>query len=98
MPCKAAALAYTYAITGQGTRAQDVLRELKDKANQGYQLSYLISEVYAGLRDHEHAFEWLIEAYNQRDCRLTLLKLDPFIDGLRSDRRLADLMHRMGLR
>jgi uncharacterized protein HemY len=32
--CKAAALAYTYAITGQGARAQDVLRELKDKAIQ----------------------------------------------------------------
>jgi hypothetical protein len=52
--------------------------------------------VYAGLRDHEHAFEWLNKAYNQRDCQLTLLKLDPFVDGLRSDRRLADLMHRMG--
>ena len=96
-PCKAAALAYTYAVTGQRARAQDLLRELKTKADQGYELSYLIAEVYAGLRDHEHAFEWLNKAYNQRDCQLTWLKLDPLIDELRSDPRFADLMRRIGL-
>jgi hypothetical protein len=97
MPCKLAALAYTYAITGQSARAQNVLRELKAKADQGYQLSYLIAEVYTGLRDHDHAFEWLNKAYNQRDCQVSCLKLDPLIDDLRSDPRLADLMHRVGL-
>jgi tetratricopeptide (TPR) repeat protein len=96
-PCKAAALAHAYAVTGQRARALDILKELKIKADQGYQLSYLIAGVYAGLRDHEDAFEWLNKAYNQRDDQLTWLKLDPFIDELRSDPRLAELMHRMGL-
>jgi hypothetical protein len=53
--------------------------------------------VYAGFRDHEQAFEWLNKAYNQHDCNLPWLKLDPFMDELRSDPRLAELMHRMGL-
>ncbi len=96
-PCKAAALAHTYAVTGQINRARDLLRELKVKADQGYQLSYLIAGVYAGLRDRERAFEWLNKAYNERDSQLTWLKLDPFIDELRSDPRLAELMRRMGL-
>jgi hypothetical protein len=89
-------LGYTYAITGERARAQDILRDLKIKAEQGYQLSYLIAEVYAGLRDYEQAFEWLNKAYNQRDCQLTQLKRDPFMENLRSDSRLADLMHRVG--
>jgi TolB-like protein/DNA-binding winged helix-turn-helix (wHTH) protein/Flp pilus assembly protein TadD len=96
-PCKLAALGYTYAVTGEKTRAQSILRELKSKAEQGYQLSYLIAEVYAGSRDYEHAFEWLNKAYDQRDCQLTWLKLDPLMDNLRSDPRLADVMHRVGL-
>jgi TolB-like protein/tetratricopeptide (TPR) repeat protein len=96
-PCKAAALAHTYAVTGQSARALDILNELKVKADQGYQLSYLIAGVYAGFRDHEHAFEWLNKAYNQRDDQLTWLRVDPYIDELRSDPRLAELMHRMGL-
>jgi TolB-like protein/DNA-binding winged helix-turn-helix (wHTH) protein len=96
-PCKLAALGYTYAITGDRARAQGVLRDLKIKAEQGYELSYLIAEVYAGLRDYEQAFQWLNKAYNHRDSQLSWLKLDPLIDNLRSDPRLADLMHRVGL-
>jgi TolB-like protein/DNA-binding winged helix-turn-helix (wHTH) protein/Flp pilus assembly protein TadD len=95
-PCKLAALGYTYAITGDRVRAQGILRDLKIKAEQGYQLSYLIAEVYAGLRDYEQAFDWLNKAYNQRDCQLTWLNRDPFMESLRSDPRYADLMHRVG--
>ena len=53
--------------------------------------------MYAGLRDYEQAFKWLNKAYNHRDSQLSWLKLDPLIDNLRSDPRLADLMHRVGL-
>jgi len=96
-PCKLAALGYTYAITGERAPAQGILRDLKIKAEQGYELSYLIAEVYAGLRDYGQAFQWLNKAYNHRDSQLSWLKLDPLIDNLRSDPRLADLMHRVGL-
>jgi hypothetical protein len=56
-----------------------------------------IAEVYAGLADNDRAFEWLDRAYEERDCQLTWLKLDPMVDGLRGDPRFQDLMCRVGI-
>jgi len=96
-PCELAALGYTYAAAGQTISARSVLRELERRSEQGYPLSYLISEVYAGLGENDHAFAWLNRAYKERDGQLTWLKLDPMIDSLRPDPRFSDLLRRVGL-
>jgi TolB-like protein/DNA-binding winged helix-turn-helix (wHTH) protein len=96
-PCELAALAYTYAAAGQTMSARSVLQDLEKRSEQGYPLSYLISEVYAELGENDRAFAWLERAYRERDCQLTWLKLDPMIDSLRPDPRFKDLVRRVGL-
>jgi adenylate cyclase len=96
-PCELAGLGYTYAVAGNRVQAQGILREMKALSQQGYAFSYLIAEVYAGLADNDRAFEWFNRAYEERDCQLTALELDPMVDGLRGDARFQDLMRRVGL-
>jgi len=96
-PCELAALGYTYAVAGNRVEAQGILREMKALSQKHYPFSYLIAEVYAGLADSDRAFEWLNRAYEERDCQLTALELDPMVDGLRGDPRFQDLIRRVGL-
>jgi len=51
--------------------------------------------IYAGMDEKDKAFEWLERAYEQRDWMT--LKLDPFMDSLRSDPRFRDLLRRLDL-
>jgi hypothetical protein len=58
----------------------------------------VIAIIYTGLGENEQAFVWLEKAYKQRDGWLaSRLKVDPRLDSLRSDPRLADLIRRVGL-
>ncbi len=47
--------------------------------------------------DQDQAFELLEKAYQVRDTRPIHLKVDPMLDGLRSDPRYANLLARMNL-
>jgi Tfp pilus assembly protein PilF len=97
-PCELAALGYTYAAAGDKISASGILRELERRSDQGSPLSYLISEVYAGLGENDRAFQWLNRAYKERDCNLPgWLKVDPMMDTLRADPRFKDLVRRVGL-
>ena len=58
---------------------------------------YNIAMIYVGLSDKAQAFAWLDRAYVDRSLYVTWLKYDPQMDSLRSDRRFADMMKRVGL-
>jgi hypothetical protein len=51
--------------------------------------------LYNALDDRDEAMNWLSKAYQQRDPKMTLLKVDPKWNNLRSDVRFVDLMQRM---
>jgi hypothetical protein len=53
--------------------------------------------IYAGLGDKEQTLAWLERAYQQRVHNMIFLKVEPELDGLRSDPRFVDLMRRVGL-
>jgi hypothetical protein len=54
-----------------------------------------IAVVYAGLGDRDQAFVWLDKAYDERARPMLGLKVNPWLDPLRSDQRFPDLLRRM---
>jgi hypothetical protein len=53
--------------------------------------------LYARVGERDHVFGWLEKAHQARSQELLFwLRTDPAFDGLRSDPRYADLVHRIG--
>jgi tetratricopeptide (TPR) repeat protein len=88
-------LGYTYAITGRRVEAGEILKELRQRSRGGYVSPYITAAIYAGLGEKDSAFKWLEKAYEEHDWMQ--LKLDPFLDSLRSDPRFQELLRRMNL-
>jgi len=89
-------LGYTYGRLGRTDEAYQAIEQLKERAKQAHVLPYDIAVIYVGLGEKDRAFEWLEKAYADRDEDLLYLKVDPVLDSLRSDRRFADLLRRIG--
>ena len=53
--------------------------------------------IYAGLGDKGQTLAWLEKAFQQRVHNMVFLKVEPELDGLRSDPRFASLVQRVGL-
>lgn len=95
-PDEPASLGFVYAISGRKPEARQIVEDLKNRSANAYVSPVVISFVYIGLDEKEQAFEWLEKAYTERDSLLTLLKVEPAFDRLRSDPRFSDLMRRVG--
>jgi TolB-like protein/Flp pilus assembly protein TadD len=96
-PFMVSALGHVYAVSGQKNEAMRVLKQLHELSQQRYVLPNEIAVVYAGLGERDQAFGWLERAYEARAWRLPYLRADPRFDSLRSDKRFADLVRRVGL-
>lgn len=57
--------------------------------------AYFLALVLSELGDKDRALAALEQAYQGRTALMAVLKIDPRIDGLRDDRRFADLLRRM---
>jgi hypothetical protein len=75
-----------------------VLDELKSRSAQFYIPPFNIALVYNGLGEQNEALHWLEKAVDQRDVRLTILKVDPKWDSFRSNPRFIAILKRIGLR
>jgi tetratricopeptide (TPR) repeat protein len=91
-----ALLGHAYAASGNKVEARRVLAEL-EQHKQKYVSPYTVAAIYAGLGERDQVFKWLEKAYSERDIWLMNLKVDPVFKSLRSDRRLAGLLLRLGL-
>jgi tetratricopeptide (TPR) repeat protein len=69
----------------------------KSETTGGYMRAYPVAVSFAELGEKDEAFAWLEKAYDERDYELTLLKVSPEMDNLRSDPRFTDLLRRVGL-
>jgi serine/threonine-protein kinase len=92
-----ATLGYAYAMSGRKRDSQDTLNGLKEQSERRYVSPYLLALVCVGLGKKGEAFEWLDEAYKQRDAELPWIGVEPMFDPLRSDTRFHDLVARMNL-
>ena len=61
-------------------------------------MSQLLEEALLGTEPpHPQAFQWLDTPYLQHDNGLPLMKVDPLLAGLRSDRRYEALLKKMNV-
>ncbi len=96
-PLVIAALGHAYALSGNRKRAQELLAELKQLSKKRYVSGYDMAVIYSGLREPDQAFAWLEKAYQDREGSLVYLKVEPWLDPIRSDRRFPELVRRVGL-
>ena len=86
-----------YAVSGRKAEAQKLLDQLRDKSKHKYVSPCNIARIHETLGDMDQAFAWLEKAYSERDGNIINLKVDPQLDGLRSDPRFVNLLRRIGL-
>lgn len=97
-------LGHAYGLSGKRDEALGVINQLLEAMKYHYVTAFNIALVYGGLRENDKAFEWLEQAYQQRNGELVYLKLhaDMGTVGLwgksfRADPRFPDLLERIGL-
>ena len=90
-------LGLAYGLAGRKTEATKILQELLELNKSRYVTPAALVNVYIGLGDTEQTFVWLEKAYEERSNYIAYLKVFPILDPIRSDRRFADLVGRVGL-
>ena len=90
-------LAYTRAQAGDRAGAQALLDDLLKQSATNYVPASSIATIHMALGDSEQTIVWLNRAYEQRDVRMTFLKVDHRWDPLRADPRFVAIAQRMGL-
>ena len=90
-------MSYAYAKMGRRQQAEEVLRRWREIEKSEYVLNYWMAVTYAALGEKDAAFAELEKAHQAQDFFVQRLKVDPFLDPLRSDPRFADLIRKVGL-
>jgi tetratricopeptide (TPR) repeat protein len=89
-----AIMGHAYAKWGKRSEALKLLDEVN---LAGTALSYSKAGIHAALGDCDSAIEWLDKSFEQHEVQLVSLKVDPTLDGARSDPCFAELVRRVGL-
>jgi tetratricopeptide (TPR) repeat protein len=84
------------ARAGDRSTALKIVEELK-QVSPPNNTAFMIGTIYADLGDKDEAFAWLNKSYENKDWMLTKVHVEPWIDNIDSDPRMADLLRRMGL-
>ena len=82
---------------GRRDEAEKVIRQLKELSKNNYIGRYSLGEIYIALNKKEEAFEQLQEALSDHDFQLIHVKVDPWLDSLRSDHRFVELLKKTGV-
>ena len=92
-----AALGRGYAVAGDKDNAEKILEDLTKHSARQYVSPFYVALVVSGLRQNDHALDWLDKAYQDRSNGLIFLKVDPELDSLRSNPRFQALQRRVAL-
>ena len=89
------ALGFTLAASGRAEEALAVKRELEQRARSGYVSPAAIALIELGLGHRDQAVAGLARAINAKNAFVvSIFPGDRMFDGLRADRRFADLKRR----
>lgn len=92
-----AAEGYALAKSGRPAEARALLDELLKLSTTRFVPASNMARIYNGLGEKDQALTWLERAFEQRDPRLTFLKVDSRLDNLRNEPRFIELIKRMNL-
>lgn len=87
---------YALAKSGKRDEAQAALASLLKRSKERFVPPTHIAMLYNGLGEHDEALAWLERGYEQRDPKMTFLKVEQKWSNLRADPRFQDLMKRVG--
>jgi len=86
-----------YCMQGERDRATQILNELLSQKKQRYISSLLIANLYNQLGEKDKVFDWLEEAYEERDILMPLINILRLFDNLSDDPRFVTLLKNVGL-
>ena len=89
-----ASLGFAYAMAGKKAEAQEILKKLQALSQRRYVSGLYFAIVYAGLKDNDHAIEYLNKAFEDRHPGLVLIRIEPMFDSLQADERFKQLVKR----
>ncbi len=88
-------LGYALAKTGNRAEAEAIAEKLVKTSNERFVSAQNIALLYNGLGETAKSLEWLNRGIEQRDPRMTFLKVEPKWNNLRGDARFQEIMRRM---
>jgi len=91
------AIVFTYMRIGKPDEAHKILDELVEQSKQRYISPFSLACAYFALGRDDEGFKFLIKAYDEQDQWLSLLKISPLLDSVRSDPRYTELLKKMNL-
>jgi TolB-like protein/class 3 adenylate cyclase/Flp pilus assembly protein TadD len=92
-----AAVAYAEARAGNANRAQALIKQMVKPKATGDASPVDIAIAYIGLKEPDHALNWLQRACREKSGKLIYLNANPIFDDLRQDRRFTALLRKVGL-
>src|SRR5215212_1346067 len=95
-PTTCAKYAHVLATCGRKDEARAELEKITSKGEAHGALAYEVAVVHTLLGDRERALEWLGRAAEEHAVGLAFVRVDPRLDGLRTDARFAELLRRVG--
>lgn len=89
-------LAHAYAKSGKQIEARKLLSELEERSSRQFVSPYLLATVHLALGERRRAIELLEQAYSEHSVDIVKAKIDPKLNGLRSEPRFETLVHKVG--
>ncbi|HSK73508.1 MAG TPA: tetratricopeptide repeat protein [Pyrinomonadaceae bacterium] len=88
-------LCYALVKSGKQLEARNELEKLLKLSKERYVSPYHIALIYNALGENDETFAWLERGFQERDPRMTFLKIEPKWNNLRSEPRFVSFLKRM---
>ena len=96
-PVALAGIGNIYGEIKENATARKMLDTLAMLSKKEFVTPYGMALIYAGLGEKDNAFHWLDKSYEEHSNFLVWLKVDPRWASIRSDKRYAELIRKVGL-
>jgi len=97
LPWYAGWLGYTYAVSGDRAKAEQILHDLDELAKRRYVTPNARVPIYLGFGDKEKTLDGLEKCYEDQDGACWWLKVDQVYDGIRDEPRFQAILKKVGL-